>query len=151
MYLISTVAKKTKSKNAEVRYFARKHNMPKIIIENKPVFIFDKTDYRLFLIYKNQYRSKPLCKAQLVFDFYNNVKVERKKNVIRPNVVKRENILVNKICALLKDAKDSGVDKNIIEKRFKLDKKELQGLLNKHSYLPIAEDDEIDNKLYWVG
>lgn len=125
--------------------------MPKIIIENKPVFIFDKTDYRLFLIYKNQYRRKPVCKAQLVFEFYNNVKVQKKKNVIPANTIKRENILMNKICALLKNAKDDGVDKTVIEKRFKLDKKELQGLLNKHSYLPIAEDDEIDNKLYWVG
>ena len=45
----------------------------------------------------------------------------------------------------------NGIDKTIVQKVLKIEKKALENLLNKNSALPIAEDDRIDNKLYWVG
>lgn len=152
VYTASAVAEKAHVNPAEVRYFARKYNIPKITIENKQLFIFDKKDYRLFLLYKNIRKEKKDDTKQLHFSFYDNQKtVIQKQNIISKKDVQRENMLVKKLCELLQKAGSNGIDKNILQKALKIDKKQLENLLNKNTSLPIAEDETIDNNLYWVG
>lgn len=152
MYTASAVAEKAHVNPAEVRYFARKYNIPKITIENKQLFIFDKKDYRLFLLYKNIGKKKKENKKQLHFSFYDNQKcVIQKQNIISKKDVQREKTLVKKLCALLQKAGINGVDKTILQTALKIDKKQLENILNKNTLLPIAEDETIDNNLYWVG
>ena len=152
MYTASAIAEKAHVKPAEVRYFARKYNIPKITVENKQVFIFDKKDYRLFLLYKHIGKKKQENKKQLHFSFYDNQKcVIQKQNIISKKDVQREKALIKKLCTLLQKAGINGVDKTVVQTVLKIDKKALENLLNKNSALPIAEDDRIDNKLYWVG
>lgn len=152
MYTASAVAEKAHVNPAEVRYFARKYNIPKITIENKQLFVFDKKDYRLFLLYKNIGKKKQENKKQLHFSFYDNQKtVIQKQNIISKKDVQREKTLVKKLCALLQKAGSNGIDKNILQTTLKIDKKQLENILNKNTSLPIAEDETIDNNLYWVG
>ena len=152
MYTASAVAEKAHVNPAEVRYFARKHNIPKITIENKQLFIFDKKDYRLFLLYKHIRKEKKDDTRQLHFSFYDNQKtVIQKQNIINKKDVQREKTLVKKLCALLQKAGINGVDKIILQTALKIDKKQLENILNKNTSLPIAEDETIDNNLYWVG
>ena len=152
MYTASAVAEKTHVKPAEVRYFARKYNIPKITVENKQVFIFDKKDYRLFLLYKNIGKKKQENKKQLHFSFYDNQKsVIQKQNTISKKDLQREKTLIKKLCALLQKAGSNGIDKKIRQTALKIDKKQLENILNKNTSLPIAEDETIDNNLYWVG
>lgn len=152
MYTASAVAEKAHVNPAEVRYFARKYNIPKITIENKQLFIFDKKDYRLFLFYKNIGKEKQDDTRQLHFSFYDNQKsVIQKQNIISKKDVQREKTLIKKLCTLLQKAGINGVDKTILQTALKIDKKQLEALLNKNTSLPIAEDDKIDNNLYWVG
>ena len=152
MYTASAVAEKAHVNPAEVRYFARKYNIPKITVENKQVFIFDKKDYRLFLLYKNIGKKKQENKKQLHFSFYDNQKsVIQKQNTISKKDLQREKTLIKKLCALLQKAGSNGIDKNILQTTLKIDKKQLENILNKNTSLPIAEDETIDNKLYWVG
>ena len=99
VYTASAVAEKAHVNPAEVRYFARKYNIPKITIENKQLFIFDKKDYRLFLLYKNICKEKKDDTKQLHFSFYDTQKtVIKKQNIISKKDVHRENMLVKKIC-----------------------------------------------------
>ncbi|QHX42847.1 hypothetical protein GWP43_04630 [Treponema vincentii] len=152
MYTASAVAEKAHVNPAEVRYFARKYNIPKITIENKQLFIFDKKEYRLFLLYKNICKEKKENKKQLHFSFYDNQKcVIQKQNIISRKDVQREKTLIKKLCALLQKAGSNGIDKNILQTALKIDKKQLENILNKNTSLPIAEDETIDNNLYWVG
>ena len=152
MYTASAVAEKAHVNPAEVRYFARKYNIPKITIENKQLFVFDKKEYQLFLLYKNIRKEKKENKKQLHFSFYDNQKsVIQKQNIISKKDVQREKMLIKKLCALLQKAGINGIDKNILQKALKIDKKQLENLLNKNTSLPIAEDETIDNNLYWVG
>lgn len=152
MYTASAVAEKAHVNPAEVRYFARKYNIPKITIENKQLFVFDKKDYRLFLLYKNIVKKKKENKKQLHFSFYDNQKsVIQRQNIISKKDVQREKTLVKKLCALLQKAGINGVDKTILQTALKIDKRKLENILNKNTSLPIAEDETIDNKLYWVG
>ena len=152
MYTASAVAEKAHVNPAEVRYFARKYNIPKITIENKQLFIFDKKDYRLFLLYKNIRKEKKDDTKQLHFSFYDNQKtVIQKQNIISKKDVQREKTLIKKLCALLQKAGINGIDKNILQKALKIDKRKLENILNKNTSLPIAEDETIDNSLYWVG
>ena len=152
VYTASAVAEKAHVNPAEVRYFARKYNIPKITIENKQLFIFDKKDYRLFLLYKNIGKKKQENKKQLHFPFYDNQKsVIQKQNIISKKDVQRENMLVKKLCELLQKAGINGIDKNILQTTLKIDKRKLENILNKNTSLPIAEDETIDNNLYWVG
>ena len=152
MYTASAVAEKAHVNPAEVRYFARKYNIPKITVENKQVFIFDKKDYRLFLLYKNIGKKKQENKKQLCFPFYgDNKTVIQKQNIISKKDVQREKTLIKKLCTLLQKAGINGVDKIILQTALKIDKKQLENILNKNTSLPIAEDETIDNNLYWVG
>lgn len=152
VYTASAIAEKAHVKPAEVRYFARKYNIPKITVENKQVFIFDKKDYRLFLLYKNIGKKKQANKKQLHFSFYDNQKsVIQKQNIISKKDVQREKALIKKLCTLLQKAGINGVDKIILQTALKIDKKQLENILNKNTSLPIAEDETIDNNLYWVG
>ena len=152
MYTASAVAEKTHAKAAEVRYFARKYHLSKITIENKQTFIFDKKDYRLFLLYKNILKKKKDDKRQLCFSFYDEQKtIIQKQNTISKKTLLREKALMKKLCALLQRAGINGIDKNVLQKALKIDKKRLENLLNKNPSLPIAEDETIDNNLYWVG
>lgn len=152
MYTANAVAEKAHVNPAEVRYFARKHNIPKITIENKQLFIFDKKDYRLFLLYKHIRKEKKDDTRQLHFSFYDNQKtVIQKQNIISKKDVQHEKTLVKKLCALLQKAGINGVDKIILQTALKIDKKQLENILNKNTSLPIAEDETIDNNLYWVG
>ena len=152
VYTASAVAEKAHVNPAEVRYFARKYNIPKITIENKQLFIFDKKDYRLFLFYKNIGKEKQDDTRQLHFSFYDNQKsVIQKQNIISKKDVQREKTLIKKLCTLLQKAGINGVDKTILQTALKIDKKQLEALLNKNTSLPIAEDETIDNNLYWVG
>lgn len=152
VYTASAVAEKAHANPAEVRYFARKYNIPKITIENKQLFIFDKKDYRLFLLYKNIGKKKQENKKQLYFSFYDNQKsVIQKQNIISKKDVQREKTLIKKLCVLLQKAGSNGVDKIILQTALKIDKKQLENILNKNTSLPIAEDETIDNNLYWVG
>jgi len=152
VYTASAVAKKAHVNPAEVRYFARKYNIPKITVENKQVFIFDKKDYRLFLLYKNIRKEKKDDTKQLHFSFYDNQKtVIQKQNTISKKDVQREKALIKKLCALLQKAGSNGIDKNILQTALKIDKRKLENILNKNTSLPIAEDETIDNNLYWVG
>lgn len=152
VYTASAVAEKAHVNPAEVRYFARKHNIPKITIENKQLFIFDKKDYRLFLLYKHIRKEKKDDTRQLHFSFYDNQKtVIQKQNIISKKDVQHEKTLVKKLCALLQKAGINGVDKIILQTALKIDKKQLENILNKNTSLPIAEDETIDNNLYWVG
>ena len=152
VYTASAVAEKAHVNPAEVRYFARKYNIPKITVENKQVFIFDKKDYRLFLLYKNIGKKKQENKKQLHFSFYDNQKsVIQKQNIISKKDVQREKTLIKKLCTLLQKAGINGVDKIILQTALKIDKKQLENILNKNTSLPIAEDETIDNNLYWVG
>lgn len=152
VYTASAVAEKAHVNPAEVRYFARKYNIPKITIENKQLFVFDKKEYQLFLLYKNIRKEKKENKKQLHFSFYDNQKsVIQKQNIISKKDVQREKMLIKKLCALLQKAGINGIDKNILQKALKIDKKQLENLLNKNTSLPIAEDETIDNNLYWVG
>lgn len=152
MYTASVVAEKAHVNPAEVRYFARKYNIPKITVENKQVFIFDRKDYRLFLLYKNIGKKKKENKKQLHFSFYDDNKtVIQKQNRISKKDLQREKTLIKKLCALLQKAGIDGIDKLILQTALKIDKKQLENLLNKNASLPIAEDETIDNNLYWVG
>jgi len=152
VYTASAVAEKAHVNPAEVRYFARKYNIPKITIENKQLFVFDKKDYRLFLFYKNIGKKKKENKKQLHFSFYDNQKsVIQKQNTISKKDVQREKTLIKKLCTLLQKAGINGVDKIILQTALKIDKKQLENILNKNTSLPIAEDETIDNNLYWVG
>lgn len=152
MYTASAVAEKAHVNPAEVRYFARKYNIPKITIENKQVFIFDKKDYRLFLLYKNIRKQRKENSKQLHFSFYDNQKsVIQKQNIISKKDVQREKALIKKLCALLQKAGMNGIDKTVLQPALKIDKKQLENILNKNTSLPIAEDETIDNNLYWVG
>ncbi|QUY18333.1 hypothetical protein GWP40_08425 [Treponema vincentii] len=152
MYTASAVAEKAHINPAEVRYFARKYNIPKITIENKQLFIFDKKEYRLFLLYKNIRKQRKENKKQLHFSFYDDNKtVIQKQNTISKKDVQREKMLIKKLCAVLQKAGNNGVDKLILQTALKIDKKQLENLLNKNTSLPIAEDETIDNNLYWVG
>ncbi|MGP1530422.1 MAG: hypothetical protein ACTTI3_08860 [Treponema sp.] len=153
MYTASAVAEKAHANPAEVRYFARKYNIPKITIKNKQLFVFDKKDYRLFLLYKNIGKKKQESKQQqLHFPFYDNQKtVIQKQNTISKKDLQREKTLIKKLCALLQKAGSNGIDKNILQTTLKIDKRKLENILNKNTSLPIAEDETIDNNLYWVG
>ena len=152
VYTASAVAEKAHVNPAEVRYFARKYNIPKITIENKQLFIFDKKEYRLFLLYKNIRKQRKENKKQLHFSFYDDNKtVIQKQNTISKKDVQREKMLIKKLCAVLQKAGNNGVDKLILQTALKIDKKQLENLLNKNTSLPIAEDETIDNNLYWVG
>lgn len=152
MYTASAVAEKAHVKAAEVRYFARKYNIPKITIENKQLFVFDKKDYRLFLLYKNIRKEKKDDKKQLYFSFYDEQRTAiQKQNTVSKRTLQREKALIKKLCALLRSAGINGIDKNILQKTLKIDKRRLANLLNKNPSLPIAEDEMIDNNLYWVG
>ena len=152
MYTASVVAEKAHVNPAEVRYFARKYNIPKITVENKQVFIFDRKDYRLFLLYKNIGKKKKENKKQLYFSFYDDNKtVIQKQNRISKKDLQREKTQIKKLCALLQKAGINGVDKIILQTALKIDKKQLENILNKNTSLPIAEDETIDNNLYWVG
>ena len=152
MYTASAVAEKTHAKAAEVRYFARKYHLAKISIENKQTFIFDKKDYRLFLLYKNILKKKKDDKKQLYFSFYDEQRTAiQKQNTVSKRTLQREKVLIKKLCALLRSAGIHGIDKNILQKALKIDKKRLANLLNKNPSLPIAEDETIDNNLYWIG
>ena len=152
VYTASAVAEKAHVNPAEVRYFARKYNIPKITVENKQVFIFDKKDYRLFLLYKNIGKKKKENKKQLHFPFYDNQKTcIPPQKIINKKDAQREKMLIKKLCELLQKAGINGIDKAVVQKVLKIEKKALENLLNKNSTLPIAEDDRIDNKLYWVG
>ena len=146
MYTASAIAQKAHCKQAAVRYFARKNNIPKIIIDNKAVFIFDKKDYKRFLAYIKG--RKPQCnEKQLVFAFYYRTEAGKGKK----KDVQREKVLVKKLCTLLQKAGICGANKNVVQKILQIDKKQLERLLNKNTELPIAEDEAIDNNLYWVG
>jgi hypothetical protein len=152
VYTASVVAEKAHVNPAEVRYFARKYNIPKITVENKQVFIFDRKDYRLFLLYKNIGKKKKENKKQLYFSFYDDNKtVIQKQNRISKKDLQREKTQIKKLCALLQKAGINGVDKIILQTALKIDKKQLENILNKNTSLPIAEDETIDNNLYWVG
>lgn len=150
MYTVAEVARKTKSSTAEVRYFARKYTIPKITIDNTPVFIFGKKEYRLFLFYKNKYKPKE-SPLQLTFDFYNQTAIIKKQNVKSAKQKRKEKELIKKMCTLLQKVGEAGIERVFLEKKLKLDKYALEKLLAKCTRLPIAEDDRIDNKLYWVG
>ena len=165
MYTASAVAEKARVNPAEVRYFARKYNIPKITIENKQLFVFDKKDYRLFLLYKHIRKEKKDDTRQLHFSFYDNQKkkqlcfpfyddnktVIQKQNIISKKDTQHEKMLIKKLCTLLQKAGINGIDKNILQTALKIDKKQLENILNKNTSLPIAEDETIDNNLYWVG
>ena len=152
VYTASVVAEKAHVNPAEVRYFARKYNIPKITVENKQVFIFDRKDYRLFLLYKNIGKKKKENKKLLYFSFYDDNKtVIQKQNTISKKDIQREKTQIKKLCALLQKAGINGIDKTIVQKVLKIEKKQLENLLNKNASLPIAEDETIDNNLYWVG
>ena len=152
MYTASAVAEKAHVNPAEVRYFARKYNIPKITIENKQLFVFDKKEYQLFLLYKNIRKEKKENKKQLHFPFYDNQKIYiPPQKIINKKDAQRERMLIKKLCELLQKAGINGIDKNILQKALKIDKKQLENLLNKNTSLPIAEDETIDNNLYWVG
>lgn len=69
MYTVNAVAEKTGAKPAEVRYFARKYNGVKIILENKQTFVFDKKDYRRFLLYQSIIKEKKEDKSSCIFHF----------------------------------------------------------------------------------
>ena len=108
--------------------------------------------YRLFILYKNICKYKKDNKKQLHFSFYDNQKcVIQKQNIINKKDVQREKTLIKKLCALLQKAGSNGIDKNILQTALKIDKRQLENLLNKNTSLPIAEDETIDNNLYWVG
>ncbi|MGP1577821.1 MAG: hypothetical protein ACTTH7_10165 [Treponema sp.] len=66
-------------------------------------------------------------------------------------MLQREKTLIKKLCALLQKAGFNGVDKNVVQTILQIDKRYLENLLNKNASLPIAEDETIDNNLYWVG
>lgn len=151
MYTASTVAQKTHTKQAAVRYFARKFNLAKITIAGKATYVFTKKEYRLFRRYINGIHEKKEDTKQLTFPFFNDCIVPVK--IPPPNLQqkKTETALLRKLCCLLKTAGMSGMDKNVIQNALQIDKRTLQNLLNKHTSLPIAEDDSIDNNLYWVG
>ena len=152
MYTASAVAEKAHVNPAEVRYFARKYNIPKITIENKHVFIFDKKEYRLFLLYKNIGKKKKENKQQLHFPFYDNQKIYiQPQKIISKKDTQREKMLIKKLCTLLQKAGVNGIDKTVLQTALKIDKKQLENILNKNTSLPIAEDETIDNNLYWVG
>lgn len=152
MYTASAVAEKAHVNPAEVRYFARKYHLAKITIENKQTFIFDKKDYRLFLLYKNILKERKNTSGQLCFAFYDEQKtVIQKQNTVSKKTLQREKALIKKLCALLQRAGINGIDKNVLQKALKIDKKQLENILNKNPSLPIAEDETIDNSLYWVG
>lgn len=146
------VVKQTKAKNAAVRYFARKHNLTKIKTGNKQIYVFSKQEYRLFLFYINRRKEKKENKKQLVFGFYKKAKpAAQKKEAVKTKDEKKEKELLKKICTLLKAAKDDGVDKDVLIKKLKTDKKTLNRIINKAVDLPIAEDEEIDKRIYWIG
>lgn len=145
MYTTSTVAKKTKSKNAEVRYFARKNKIPKLLIQNREVFIFDKTDYHLFLIYKNQYKQKAENEKQLVFSFYKTQRNKKRQGRIDYNFKLQE------LIRLLRKAGQDGIERPLLKKMLNVSDTVFNRIMERTAYLPIGEDDRIDNRIYWVG
>ena len=151
MYTARTVAQKTHTSQAEVRYFARKFHLAKITIAGKTVFIFDKKEYRLFRRYIKGIQQKKEKSKQLTFPFFNECTVPIKRSPLTAPQKKKEAVRLEKLCTLLKAAGSSGMDKHAIQKVLKIEKQTLQTLLNKNSSLPIAEDESVDNNLYWVG
>ena len=148
MYTASAVAKKTHCKQAAVRYFARKNSIPKIIVGNKAVFIFDKKDYKQFLAYLKG--GNPLeqgDKKQLVFSFYYRSNFEKVKKKEKQDGRK----IIKKLCRLLQEAKEKGVKRSVICEKLGIDESALERLLLKTIALPIGEDFEADDRLYWVG
>lgn len=151
MYTARTVAQKTHTTQAEVRYFARKLRLAKLTVAGKAVFIFDEKDYCLYRRYIKGIPHKKEKSKQLTFPFFDECTAPVKEQIFTAQQKKKESTLLEKLCTLLKAAGSSGMDKTIIQTHLKIDKDTLQTLLNKHSILPIAEDESIDNNLYWVG
>lgn len=151
MYTARTVAHNTHTSQAAVRYFARKFHLAKIIIAGKAVYVFTEKEYRLFRRYIKGIQQKKEKSKQLTFSFFDECTVPVKEQLLTAQQKKKEAVRLEKLCALLKAAGASGMDKHAIQKVLKIDKQTLQTLLNKHNSLPIAEDESVDNNLYWVG
>ena len=148
VYTASAVAEKAHCKQASVRYFARKNSIPKIIVGNKAVFIFDKKDYKRFLAYlKGGNPLEQRDKKQLVFSFYYRSNFEKVKKKEKQD----ERKIIKKLCRLLQEAKEKGVKRAVICKKLGIDESALERILLKTVSLPIGEDFEADDRLYWVG
>lgn len=151
MYTARTVAHNTHTSQAAVRYFARKFHLTKIIIAGKETYVFTEKEYRLYRRYTKGTPHKKEKSKQLTFPFFDECTAPVKEQLLTAQQKKKEAALLEKLCTLLKAAGSSGMDKYAIQKVLKIDKDTLQTLLNKHSILPIAEDESVDNNLYWVG
>lgn len=143
MWTVAEIAKKTKTKPEAVRYFARTYNVAKLKIKNRYVYIFDKKDLACYRFYIGEKREKENDK-QLVFEFYEQ-QVERKQH--KRNLQSEGQ---KKMCAILKKAGDLGVNRHVLCVKLGISDLALEKLLSLDPYLPIGEDDRIDDKIYWI-
>lgn len=140
MWTVAEVARKAKVKKARVRYFARNNNVQKITIKNVDMYIFDKTDYQRFLDYLGIGEKTKDDYLQLKLDLQYHTKItsikENKKSELERLLKTLGNTGVRReeLCMLLK-VKDSYLETLLCELTYKV---------------PIAEDDRVDDKIYWV-
>lgn len=109
------------------------------------MFIFDKTDYHLFLIYKNQYKQKAENEKQLVFSFYKTQRNKKRQGRIDYNFKLQE------LIRLLRKAGQDGIERPLLKKMLNVSDTVFNRIMERTAYLPIGEDDRIDNRIYWVG
>lgn len=144
MYTTKDIARKTSTKTAAVRYFARTHNVPKVKIKNREVYIFDEVDFNRFCFYIKGHHEKKADK-QLTFDFYNE------QNRTCPKRNKKQQVIKSRMCTLLKEAGAKGVRRIVLCALLDINDTELERVLSSDPFLPIGEDDRIDDRIYWVG
>ncbi|PIE97506.1 MAG: hypothetical protein CR988_07670, partial [Treponema sp.] len=63
---------------------------------------------------------------------------------------KRDKKLIAKLSQFLKQAGLSGIQRDVLVSKLKIDDKTLERLLSLAPTLPIGEDDLIDDRLYWI-
>lgn len=147
MYTVKEVEKKTGCSAHEICYFARTHNVGKIKSNGKHVYVFNGQEFRLFLIYKNKRKPKKNPTGQLVFPFF-----QKQAKICRSLKEKKKEGQGKKLVEALKKAGDKGVSRKRIKILLKLKKdEELENVLLKVSHLPIADDETIDDRVYWIG
>lgn len=145
MLTVGEVAKRTKEKKERVRYFARKYNLQKIKIKNTESYLFDKDDLARFLEFTGKRKIKQ-NRFQLMLDFGEDFE----KAFYKKSSVQKKELLLS-LEAEIKKAKNKGITREMLKATLNINAKKLDRLIDDLTFIaPIAEDDRIDDRIYWV-
>lgn len=147
MLKVSEVAKRTGVSKERVRYFARIKNIRKVKIKNVETFLFDADDLTRFLLFIGKRKMKAFDTAQPLLPFEENFTERFYKHTKRGTLQALEKRLEQKI----KNAGAKGVARMTLCIALNINDDTLERLLCDLTYrAPIAEDDRIDDRIYWV-